>query len=114
MTYSIPNTSKDLDVSTLKTLLNIIFSKIKKKQLKTRSYLRIGVNVISENIFFSIMQILNFGLHQGILPNSLKIESITFIFKKVEEQSLKNYRPISVLISFSMALERIMYDGMHT
>ena len=72
------------------------------------------VNVISKNIFFPITNILNFCLQQGIAPNSLKIESITSIFKKLEEQSLTNYRAILVLLSFSMTLERIMDMRLHT
>ena len=72
------------------------------------------VNVISKNIFFPITNILNFCLQQGIALNSLIIESITSIFKKLEEQSLANYRAILVLLSFSMTLERIMDKRLHT
>ena len=72
------------------------------------------VNVISKNIFFPITNILNFCLQEGIALNSLIIESITSIFKILEEQSLKNYRAILVLLSFSMTLERIMDKRLHT
>ena len=85
-----------------------------KKTSLQRGDISAVVNVISKNIFFPITNILNFCLQQGIALNSLIIESITSIFKKLEEQSLTNYRAILVLLSFSMTLERIMDKRLHT
>ena len=45
----------------------------------------------------------------GIFPSRLKYASIKPIFKNGDKKNVANYRPISILPSFSKILEKIMY-----
>ena len=49
------------------------------------------------------------SLSQGILPLEWKIHKIIPIFKSGERNSVKNYRPISLLCCLSKVLEQIIY-----
>ncbi|XP_065642758.1 uncharacterized protein LOC136074378 [Hydra vulgaris] len=48
------------------------------------------------------------SIHQGVFPNRLKIAKVTPILKEGDQKNISNYRPISVLCTFSKILERIM------
>jgi Notch-like protein len=43
----------------------------------------------------------NSALHTGVFPNRLKYASVTPIYKKGNIFSISNYRPISILTTFS-------------
>jgi hypothetical protein len=58
--------------------------------------------------------IFNKCLEQGSFPDLLKIARITPIFKNGNVDDPKNYRPISVLPSFSKILERIIHTRLDT
>ena len=57
-----------------------------------------------------IVYIFNNSLRFGIFPDKLKLALIVPVFKKGDETKLDNYRPISLLPSFSKILERVMCD----
>ena len=59
------------------------------------------------------MHIFNLSLQTGIFPDKLKIARVTPLFKRGEKYELGNYRPISVLPSFSKILEKIMYNRLY-
>ena len=46
----------------------------------------------------------------GIFPSRLKYATIKPIFKSGDKKKVANYRPISLLSSFSKILEKIMYS----
>ena len=50
---------------------------------------------------------INGALSQGIFPDSLKLAKITSVQKKDDKE---NYRPVSVLPSFSKIFEKVIYD----
>ena len=112
------NTLKDLDVNTLKKLLNFVFCKIKQLEeafnsLRWWDISSLVVNVISKNIFFRIMHSFNFCLQQGLVANILIIASVTTTLKKGEKQLFRNYRPILILLFFHMMLKRITYNRLY-
>ena len=48
----------------------------------------------------------------GIFPDDWKKENIIPIFRKVDKQNIKNYRPVSLLPICSKIFEGIIYDSM--
>jgi hypothetical protein len=54
--------------------------------------------------------ILNKSITSGIFPTRLKYSIVKPLFKKGDKDVMTNYRPISLLTSFSKVFERIIYD----
>jgi hypothetical protein len=52
---------------------------------------------------------LQHNLNSGIFPDRLKYAIIKPIFKKGDDQEIMNYRPISLLTSFSKVIEKRIY-----
>ena len=50
------------------------------------------------------------SLKQGIYPERMKYASVRPIYKTGEKSEISNYRPISLLTTFSKVLERVMYN----
>jgi len=49
----------------------------------------------------------------GVFPNRLKYWEIKPLFKKVNKTSIYNYRPISLLTSFSKIIVKIIYKRLY-
>ena len=58
--------------------------------------------------------IINTSLNSGVFPTRLKYSVITPLHKKGDKNNVSNYRPISVLTSFSKIFERIIYNRLIT
>jgi hypothetical protein len=54
--------------------------------------------------------ICNKTIISGTFPTHLKYSTVKALFKKGDYKNLVNYRPISLLTSFSKVFERIIYD----
>ena len=65
-------------------------------------------NVIS-GIVQPLVHIFNLSMANGIVPMNMKIAKVVPIFKKGDPQLLTNYRPISLLTTFSKILEKLIY-----
>jgi len=50
------------------------------------------------------------SLSTGIVPKMTKIAKIIPIFKVGDRNEMSNYRPISILPTFSKALEKVVYN----
>lgn len=59
------------------------------------------------------LDVLNNPIKVGIFLEKMKLSKVTPIFKLGTEELVTNYRPISVLPSFSKILERIMYNRLY-
>ena len=57
----------------------------------------------------TILDISNKCLSQGIFPDRMKIAKVTPVFKAGDKNRIGNYRPISVLGSFSKIIEKIVF-----
>ena len=72
--------------------------------------------VITKGIIHSIVDplvhLLNLSLLHGRVPNSMKIAKVIPLFKQGDKLDVCNYRPISLLSSFSKILEKIVYNRM--
>ena len=81
-----------------------------------------GHDEISSNvIFYSIdsirkplFHVLNLSLQNSIFPEELKIAKVNPIFKKGDKSNTSNYRPISLLTSFSKIFERVIYNRLYS
>ena len=57
-----------------------------------------------------IVYICNLSLSAGIFPADMKIAKVIPIYKKDDHSIISNYRPVSILSSFSKILERLVYN----
>ena len=68
---------------------------------------------IIHSILTPLVHIFNLSLTGGIVPTLLKTAKVIPIFKKEDPACITNYRPISLLSSFSKILERIVYNRIY-
>ena len=76
-------------------------------------YDRIPMSVIKQSInliSIHIAHIMNLSINHGIVPDEMKIARVTPLFKSGDYGTFTNYRPVSILPSFSKFLEPIIYN----
>ena len=61
------------------------------------------------SITFPLCHIFNTSLIEGSFPDRMKVAGIILLYKGKEMDRMINYRPISLLITLSKLLEKIMY-----
>jgi len=69
----------------------------------------IPVNILKRSIVYisePLSVIVYCSIQTGVFPDELKIARVRPIFKSGDKQLLQNYRPISVLSSFSKNLKK--------
>jgi hypothetical protein len=64
-------------------------------------------------ISFPLSYICNYSLHTGIFPNRLKIAVVKSLHKKGDKSNISNYRPISLLPTFSKVFEKAVYNRLN-
>ena len=67
------------------------------------------IKFIPENVLNLLAWIFNLSLQLGKFPEKFKIAKIIPIHKKGDPKDVNNYRPISLLSSFSKILEKIVH-----
>ncbi|PNF23822.1 hypothetical protein B7P43_G15913 [Cryptotermes secundus] len=87
-------------IHTMKTKNSSGFDEVTSKILKA----------CSDLISCPLTHICNHSLYTGIFPDRLKISIVKPVFKKGDKYSMTNYRPISLLSTFSKILEKVMYS----
>ena len=55
-----------------------------------------------------LFHILNLSFNSGVVPLQFKIAKVIPIFKSGDKSSMDNYRPISLLSTFSKIMEKIV------
>ena len=73
----------------------------------------IVLRYLSDDALHALSYIFNFSLLQGKFLDAFKKTKIVPIFKKDDLKNLPNYRPISLLSSFSKLLEKIIYKRLY-
>ena len=87
------------------------------KKKKTSDMYGVSVFFISKfalTLSRPLRHIFSLSLSQGVVPQQLKIAKVIPIFKTGSKDSMDNYRPISLLPTFSKILEKIMYNRLST
>ena len=86
---------------------------IKNFQDKATLDSKIGpLKVANQNYLFTdtLIKIINNSYIQGIFPKALKIAKVVPIHKDGPRDNVENYRPISLLSSFSKIYEKVMHN----
>ena len=86
------------------------------KRNKACGFDEISPNVVKssyEELVIPLFHICKLSLQSGCFPNQMKIAKVKPLFKTGEHEILSNYRPISILPTFSKLLERIMYNRVY-
>ena len=76
----------------------------------------IGNNVLkscAESLAEPIELLANASLNSGCFPSAWKKSNVIPIFKKGEETSVSNYRPISLLSCTSKIIERVVFNELY-
>ena len=88
-----------------------IISSLKDKSTCGLDQIPLNVVKAAKDIIAPIMALLiNHSFNIGIFPNALKMANIKPIFKSGNQSELSNYRPISLLNSFSKIYEKASYN----
>ena len=66
------------------------------------------------SITFPLCHIFNASLIEGSFPDRMKVAEIILLYKGKEMDRMINYRPISLLITLSKLLEKIMYRRLYS
>ena len=96
-------TIKEATVSDINTLLKSVNTKI---HTKIQKY-KLSANVIDSHLW----NIINKGLQNSSFPDAAKIASVRPIYKKKFRNTKENYRPVSVLNTFSKIYERYIHNS---
>ena len=96
------------------TEIRIIINKLKDKYSS-------GYDGISNHLLKSISQSLcqplsilcNKSMTEGVFPTAMKIAEVIPLFKKGDEHLVDNYRPISLLLTISKILEKVLYKRVY-
>ena len=81
------------------------------KDKKTPDFLGVSTNFLKQTIsqlIDPLFHIFNLSFSCGVVPAQFKIAKVIPIFKAGDSSSMDNYRPISLLSSFSKILEKIV------
>jgi hypothetical protein len=95
--------------TTPQEILSII-DKLKPKS--SRSYDDVSPKLLKASdtsISNPLSHIINLSFQNGIFPQAMKIAKIIPIFKDKDNKQFKNYRPISLLPSFSKIIEKLVF-----
>ena len=68
---------------------------------------------LKETITTPLSIIFNKSLEEGIFPESMKLADVVPLFKSQDRTECTNYRPISLLLTISKLLEKIVYCRMY-
>ena len=68
------------------------------------------VKTVVHEISYPLMILINRSLSTGKVPNDMKKAKVIPIYKKDNPEEFGNYRPVSVLPTFSKILERIVHN----
>ena len=102
-------TIKEATVSEINTLLKSVNTK---KATGPDNILPKLVKLSANVIDSHLCNIINKGLQNSSFPDAAKIASVRPIYKKKCRNTIENYRPVSILNTFSKIYERYIHDSL--
>jgi hypothetical protein len=107
-----PTTAARFDMSSVPVSYDELLESISSLQdKKTPDFNNVSMSLLKKiivNISEPLIHIFNRSLVTGIVPCKMKIAKVVPIFKSGNINDINNYRPISLLCSFSKILEKIV------
>ena len=76
----------------------------------TMEIMKRSINIIAE----PLVKIFNVSFETGLIPNALKVAKVCPIHKDGSKNEFENYRPISLLQSFSKIIEKLVYIRLYS
>lgn len=70
------------------------------------------IKVMAEALSKPLSHLVNLSVSCGVFPELLKVAIVVPIFKRNDPLEIMNYRPISILSSFSKIIEKIVFSRM--
>ena len=102
-----------INPTTHEEVLNIIFS-LKNSAPGFDGIPIIVVKHVAYSLCTPLTHLFNLSLEKGIVPSSLKIARVVPVYKSGDKDSVKNYRPISILPCLSKVLEKLMFTRLYS
>ena len=65
---------------------------------------------IKGSIIYPLTIIFNHSIAEGVFPHSMKAADVTPLYKSKEKYMVTNCRPISLIITISKMLEKVIYS----
>ena len=66
---------------------------------------------LQNSLAYPLILIFDQSLNEGIFPDKMKLAKVIPLYKNKTMDHLVNYRPISLLMTMSKVLEKLMYKG---
>ena len=111
-----PRTSKSLviratNVTEVERLIKSLPNKTSYGHDKISNILLKSLNTA---ISYPLVIIFNQSIHQGIFPEQMKLAEVVPLYKGKEHDIVINYRPISLLMTISKVLEKLVYQRLQS
>jgi Notch-like protein len=84
------------------------------KNTNSYGYDELPIKILKNTVYYissPLTYIIYRSLATGIFPDRLNFFEIKSIYKKGDKNLISNYRPISLLTSFSKIFEKVIYMG---
>ena len=90
--------------------VNNIIKQLKDGAPGKHGIIYLSLRLVSDFIVKSITRTVNLSFSQGVYPNELKIALVSPLYKAKDPMYFSNYRPVSLLSTFSKILAKLMYN----
>ncbi len=92
---------------------NLITSSNAKKSTGHDGISMILVKSISKEVSVPLTKIINLSLSTGVVPDDMKMAKVIPLYKAKNKELFTNYRPISLLPTFSKLLEKVVHKRLY-
>ena len=73
-------------------------------------FIKVAAAIVSE----PLLEFVNYSFAFGIFPDIVKLAKVVPVFESGNKRVVTNYRPISLLSSFSKIFEKLLYQRLDT